>query len=235
MTVHQPPAVQPPPSLPLLRVAGLWKHYGPQAVIRGMHLEVAAGERVALMGPSGSGKSTLLNIISGLEPADSGTVHLATTDLTQLNETAWARLRRQSIATVFQFFHLLPTLSAAENVEFALQLLGTPATERRRRVAAVLDEVAMAHKAAAYPATLSGGEMQRVAIARALVVEPQLLLADEPTGSLDSATGASILSLLATLTSRHGTSLLMATHSAEAAAACHRVLQVRDGQLVTNP
>jgi ABC-type lipoprotein export system ATPase subunit len=152
--------------------------------------------------------------------------------LEQLSSDDLAGLRRRQIGTVFQFFHLLPTLSAFENVELPLQLLGVPPRERRTRGMELLERVRLAHRAEARPGQLSGGEMQRVAIARALVHRPALLLADEPTGNLDSANGENILALLAELTDEARTALLMVTHSPEAARSCHRVLHMRDGEIV---
>jgi len=195
-------------------------------------LAIGRGERVALMGPSGSGKSTLLNCCGGIERADGGAIEFGGEDLCRLDSDQVAALRRGAIGTVFQFFHLLPTLSVAENIELPLQLLGVERGERRRRVDALVEQTGIGHRRAARPDQLSGGEMQRCAIARALVIEPELLLADEPIGNLDSHTGATVLELLRTLCEAHKTALLMATHSAESTRICHRTLHMRDGRIV---
>lgn len=193
---------------------------------------VGAGERVALTGPSGSGKTTLLNCLGGVDRPDAGAISVRGTLVHALDSVALARLRRVQIGTIFQFFHLLPTLSAAENIELPLQLLAVPAAERAERVAAALARVGLAARAEALPGQLSGGEQQRVAIARALVHRPGLILADEPTGNLDSANGANILALLRELSDETGTALVLVTHSEDAAAICHRRIQLRDGRVV---
>lgn len=216
----------------VVEVTDLAKAYAGRAVLDGVSFTVAAGERVALTGPSGSGKTTLLNCLGGVDRADSGSIRLDGQALESLSSDGLAALRRSRIGTIFQFFHLLPTLSAAENIEFPLQLLGLPAAERTERVRALLDRVQIAHRADARPAQLSGGEMQRVAIARALVHRPALILADEPTGNLDSANGVIVLQLLRELTDETRTALVLVTHSEEAAAICHRRIHLRDGQMV---
>lgn len=193
---------------------------------------MAPGERVALLGPSGSGKTTLLNCIGGVDKPDSGRVLIAGEELTALDSDGLARLRRQRIGTVFQFFHLLPTLTAAENVELPLQLLGVPLVEREQRVRELLQRVGVQHRAHALPSELSGGEMQRVAIARAVVHRPALILADEPTGNLDSHTGEVVLDLLAEVVSESQAAMLMVTHSEEAARRCDRILRMKDGALL---
>lgn len=189
------------------------------------------GERLALTGPSGCGKTTLLNCIGGIDRPDSGQIQLLGHDLTTLNALLLASMRRQKIGNIFQFFHLLPTLSVQENIEFPLQLLDIPPKERSERAAALLERVGIAHRAQALPAKLSGGEMQRVAIARALIHRPALILADEPTGNLDSHNGANILALLKELTEETSTALLLVTHSAEATQICHRRIAMRDGAI----
>jgi ABC-type lipoprotein export system ATPase subunit len=200
--------------------------------LRDVSFVLNAGERVALLGPSGSGKTTLLNCIGGVDKPDAGTVSIAGHELTALDSDGLAMLRRQHIGTVFQFFHLLTTLTAAENVELPLQLLGIGAAEREQRVRELLARVGVEHRANARPAELSGGEMQRVAIARAVVHRPALILADEPTGNLDSATGAVVLDLLASVVAESNAGLLMVTHSEEAARRCTRVLRMKDGALI---
>jgi putative ABC transport system ATP-binding protein len=216
----------------VIRVSNLAKAYDGRPVLRGVGFEVKAGERVALTGPSGSGKTTLLNCLGGVDRADSGSIQLAGEPLESLSGDALARLRRTRIGTIFQFFHLLPTLSAAENIEFPLQLLGMPRSERLARVDSLLRRLNLEHRAEARPGQLSGGEMQRVAIARALAHRPAVLLADEPTGNLDSANGGNILRLLRELTDETRTAMVLVTHSEEAAAICHRRIHLRDGSIV---
>lgn len=221
--------------LPLLQVRGVVKAYAQRPVLRGVSFAVGRGERLALTGPSGSGKTTLLNCLGGVDRVDAGEIRVQGVDLTRLDSKGLAQLRRQVLGTIFQFFHLLPTLSAAENVELPLQLNGVPVAERQTRVRALLERVGVQHRAEARPAELSGGEMQRVAIARALVHRPALLLADEPTGNLDSANGTNILNLLRELTDETGTALILVTHSAEAARICHQQIQLQDGRVVSGP
>ena len=205
------------------------KSYGERPVLRGISFRLRRGERVALVGPSGSGKTTLLNCLGGVDRPDSGSIRILGERIDPLNPEDLARLRRQRIGTVFQFFHLLPTLTAAENVEFPLRLLGVSPSRRAERVRFLLERVGVMHRAEALPSQLSGGEMQRVAIARALVHEPALLLADEPTGNLDSVNGENVLTLLAELGDETGTALVLVTHSLAATRICHRVIHLRDG------
>ena len=220
-------------TLALLEMHAVVKHYrrGGEDVVAlgGVDLAVEPGELVALVGPSGSGKSTLLQIAGGLDVPDAGRVVVHGRDLADLSVAERARARRRQIGFVFQFFHLLPTLSVAENVELPLLL------DRRRnrgaRVRSLLERVGVDHRAGHLPGELSGGEMQRAAIARALVGEPELLLADEPTGNLDSATGAAVLALLGEVVNEAGTTLVMVTHDEAAAALADRVLHLRDGRL----
>ncbi len=208
------------------------KAYAGRSVLCGVSFELHAGERLALVGPSGSGKTTLLNCLGGVDRPDSGRIEIHGDPIESLSGDQLAQVRRRRVGTVFQFFHLLPTLTAAENVEFPLQLLRQPPGVRAERVRWLLDRVGVAHRAHAIPAQLSGGEMQRVAIARALVHRPDLLLADEPTGNLDSANGANILALLRELSDETGTALVLVTHSPEATRICHRVIHLRDGAVV---
>lgn len=222
------PAVR---AAPLLIARDLVKAYGARRVLDVVSFAVAPGERVALTGPSGSGKTTLLNCLGGIDRPDAGTITLGDAHINRLDSDALAALRRRRTGTVFQFFHLLPTLTAAENVELPLQLNGVPPAERTTRVAALLDRVGVSHRAHAFPAQLSGGEQQRIAIARALVHRPELILADEPTGNLDSANGHLILDLLRELTDETHTALILVTHSDEAAAICHRRIALRDGRI----
>jgi ABC-type lipoprotein export system ATPase subunit len=225
-------SITPTPPSTLLRARQVGRTYAGRAVLRGVSFDLKAGERLALVGPSGSGKTTLLNCLGGVDRPDSGSIELNGMALETLNGDQLAEVRRRRLGTIFQFFHLLPTLTAAENVELPLQLNGVNATERAARVRLLLERVQVSHRADAWPAQLSGGEMQRVAIARALAHQPELLLADEPTGNLDSKNGANILRLLRELSDETGTALVLVTHSPDAAAICHRELELRDGEVV---
>jgi len=216
----------------IIQAAGLTKAFGANEVLRAVDLQMTLGERVALIGPSGSGKSTLLNCLGGLERADSGTLVVDGEDLLSLNGDTLAALRRERLSSIFQFFHLLPTLTAEENVAFPLRLLGLSPDERDQRVADLMDQVQLVPRKHALPEQLSGGEQQRVAIARALAIRPKLILADEPTGNLDSVTGAAILDLIESLTEAYQTALVLVTHSLEATRICHRTLRMRDGVIL---
>ncbi|CAN5900396.1 ABC transporter ATP-binding protein [soil metagenome] len=218
--------------MPLLKACNLTKSYDDRVILHQVSLKVEVGERVALTGPSGSGKTTLLNCLGGVDRIDAGTLEFDGTAMERMNGPALAKLRRESIGTIFQFFHLLPTLTAAENVEFPLQLLGMPREQRRQRVEALLQRVGVSHRANALPSQLSGGEMQRIAIARAVSHQPKLLLADEPTGNLDSTSGGNILALLREMSEEQGVALVLVTHSEEAAAICTRRVRMRDGQII---
>lgn len=199
--------------------------------LRGVDLTVGPGTMVALHGRSGSGKTTLLNIIGGLDSPTSGAVRVCGTDLVRVSERERVALRRDRIAFVFQAFGLLPVLSAAENVEVPLRLHNLPTDERRAKVAHLLSLVGLGHRADHRPAELSGGEQQRVAIARALANEPDLLIADEPTGQLDSGTGQRIMDLLRSLVDEAGLAMVVATHDATLLAAADVAWELRDGQL----
>jgi putative ABC transport system ATP-binding protein len=203
-----------------------------ETALRGVSLTLREGRFVALMGPSGSGKSTLLNIIGGLDTPDEGRVFVRGVDTATLSDNALSDLRLRSIGFVFQFFNLLPNLSARRNVELPLLLLKSTVREAAGRAEEALARVGLGDKAARMPHELSGGEMQRVAIARAIVHRPALVLADEPTGNLDSATGQQILDLLRDLEQRDGMTILMATHDARGRDVCDEVHQIRDGQFV---
>ena len=222
---------------PTVEVAGVTRTYvrGGQEVhaLRGVDLTVAPGELVALHGRSGSGKTTLLNIVGGLDEPDTGAVHVCGTDVVAASEHERVALRRDRVAFVFQAFGLLPVLSAAENVEVPLRLQHLPADERAARVGHLLSLVGLGHRADHRPAELSGGEQQRVAIARALANQPQLLIADEPTGQLDSGTGQRIMGLLRALVDEAGLSMLVATHDATLLADADVVWELRDGRLGT--
>jgi ABC-type lipoprotein export system ATPase subunit len=191
-----------------------------------------AGERLALVGPSGSGKTTLLNCLGGVDRPDSGSIRLHGEALETLSSDGLARLRRQRVGTIFQFFHLLPTLTAAENVEFPLQLIGTPPSERTPRVAKLLERVGVAHRAHALPSQLSGGEMQRVAVARALITRPKVMIADEPTGNLDKATGEAIFELLKSLVREQHLTVILTTHNLALAYQADRIISLEDGRIV---
>jgi putative ABC transport system ATP-binding protein len=223
-----------PQPAPLIVVQDLSKCYGEHHVnaLRGVSLEIQAGEFVALMGPSGCGKSTLLNLLGAIDRPTEGQVLIAGENLFGKSEKDLTHFRRERLGFVFQFFNLLSTLTAAENVALPLDLAPSlKEAERRQRVQAILERVGMSHRADFYPAQLSGGEMQRVAIARALVHQPQIVLADEPTGNLDTENGKSILQLLSQLSREDGQTILMATHSAEAAQQADRIIRIRDGKV----
>ena len=222
----------PPANAPLVRVERVTKSYQARCVLNQVSFTLAAGERVALVGPSGCGKTTLLNCLGGVDRVDSGSIRLDGAALENLSSDQLASLRRERVGPIFQFFHLLPTLTAFENVELPMQLLNVPARERRERGLELLARVKLTHRADALPGQLSGGEMQRVAIARALAHRPALILADEPTGNLDSANGENILDLLAELSTEFHTAMLMVTHSPDAARICHRTLHMRDGVII---
>ena len=215
-----------------LQVSRVIKSYDADPVLRGVSFSLGPGERAALMGPSGSGKSTLLNCIGGIDKPDEGEIEIGGQTLSGLDEWALCRLRRGTVSTVFQFFHLLPTLTAAENVEFPMQLTGAGREERSHRVHELMREVGLSHRSSALPHQLSGGEMQRVAIARALANRPGLILADEPTGNLDSATGEAILDLLEAISERNGIAMLVVTHSPQVTRICRRTLEMKDGLIV---
>jgi putative ABC transport system ATP-binding protein len=195
-------------------------------------LSIAAGGLLAIEGPSGSGKTTLLQLLGALDRPSSGQVFFEGRDLSELPDRDLAELRLRAFGFVFQQFNLIPTLTALENVEVALAPAGTNGDELRIRSHDLLSEVGLADRASHLPPELSGGEQQRVAIARALVGEPRVILADEPTGNLDSATGADVIELLAGLAARRGTTVVVATHDAELAARAPRRLPMRDGRLV---
>ena len=203
---------------------------GPVNILRGIDLDIAPGEAVGLIGPSGSGKTSLLMVLAGLERASAGQVRVAGTDITGLDEDRLARLRREGIGIVYQAFHLIPAMTALENVTVPLELAGRRDAVRLARAA--LEAVGLGHRLRHLPGQLSGGEQQRVAIARAFAPAPRLLLADEPTGNLDQATGAAVMELLFRLRAERGTALLLITHDAGLAGRCGRVLRMADGRIV---
>tara|TARA_B100000575_G_C22905621_1_gene526171 strand:- start:15 stop:698 length:684 start_codon:yes stop_codon:yes gene_type:complete len=215
-----------------LEVSSAEKSFGSVRVLKGVDLSIKAGERIALMGPSGSGKSTLLNCISGIEELDSGKIHLNGNLVSDLDNNGLEKLRRESIGYVFQSFHLLPTLTAFENIELPAQLINMPKDERNEKVDDMLESVGLSHRSDHKPDALSGGERQRVAIARALIHNPSLVLADEPTGSLDTKSGEGILTLLEKLSVDRGVTLLMVTHDRTSARICNRVISIQDGSLI---
>lgn len=204
---------------------------GPVAILRGISLDVHRGETLGLVGPSGSGKSSLLMLMGGLERATAGSVQALGHDLTALDEDALARFRRTRMGVVFQSFHLIPTMTALENVATPLELAGH--RDAFARAAEALDGVGLSARRDHYPAQMSGGEQQRVALARATAPRPAILLADEPTGNLDGANGQTIMDLLFGLRDRHGTTLVLVTHAPELAARCGRVVHLRDGRIDT--
>ena len=202
----------------------------PLTILDGITLAVKAGEVCAITGPSGSGKSTLLGLIAGLDRPSGGSIEVAGVELTRLGEDELARFRRRTLGYVFQSFHLIPTLTAAENVAVALEIAGQADALGRAR--ALLGQVGLADRAHHYPVQLSGGEQQRVAIARAVALDPPLLLADEPTGNLDSATGEQIIELLLRLNRERGSTLVLVTHDEALARHAGRVVRLRDGRLL---
>ncbi|CAM5494907.1 macrolide export ATP-binding/permease protein MacB [Streptomyces spiroverticillatus] len=215
----------------VVQLDGVHKEYGEAKALDGLSLEIRAGDAVAVMGPSGCGKSTLLNMVAGLDRPTSGRVRVQGQDLAELNETGLALFRRRHIGMIFQFFNLIDDLPALDNVTLAAQLTGTPAKQARLRALELLDELGVADRRNAYPAVLSGGERQRVAVARALMNRPALLLADEPTGALDSRSGEQVMDLLIDL-NQIGQTLLIVTHDAQLAARCaNRLVEVADGRV----
>ena len=200
-------------------------------ILHDISLTVPAGETLGLVGPSGSGKSSLLMLMGGLETATGGTITALGTDITRMGEDDLARFRRDNMGVVFQSFHLIPTMTALENVATPLELAGV--RDAFDRAEAELQTVGLGHRTDHYPAQMSGGEQQRVALARASVTRPKLLLADEPTGNLDETNGAAIIDMLFDLREQHGATLIMVTHSNELANRCERVIRLRDGRIDT--
>ena len=223
----------------MIRIQGLKKSYSDAEVItpvlRGLDLEVQPGELLALIGKSGSGKSTLLNVIGGLDQAYEGEVQVAGVTLRGLNDRALSRFRHETVSYVFQLFHLLPHLTVLENVRLAAWFDGTSRiASPDARALELLDRVGLADRAASRPGQLSGGEKQRVAIARALFTKPRLLLADEPTGALDTEHGASVLNAITELSRADGLTVIIVTHDDHVASRCDRVVRISDGRIVTS-
>ena len=223
----------PPPALQLQDVSLTLKSLaGPVDILKGVSLSVAAGESIALTGASGSGKSSLLMVAAGLEKPTSGRVTVTGTDITQLGEDALARFRLGRVGVVFQSFHLIPTMTALENVAVPLELMGR--ADAFDRAEAELRAVGLIQRTDHYPGQLSGGEQQRVALARALAPGPQILFADEPTGNLDSATGSGIADLIFALNAERGATLFLVTHEESLARRCQRVLRMADGKIASD-
>jgi len=219
----------------MIQLENVSRDYGDGKVVRALDnvsLRIDRGERVAVMGPSGSGKSTLLNLICGLDEPTSGVIKIDGVNIASLDDDARTRLRREKIGMVFQTFNLLSTLTALENVSLPLRLQGLSRREADQRAKTMLERVGLGGRATHRPDEMSGGERQRIAIARALIFQPPILLADEPTGNLDSKTGEEILGLLDDLHREFNTTILMVTHNEAAAAHCDRILRLRDGSVV---
>jgi len=225
-----------PSSAPLISVhqLGMQLSAGKQAVqiLHNISFEVPAKQVLAIVGPSGSGKSTLLGLLAGLDQPTHGSIHIHGTNISALSESAMAHFRRQHIGYVFQAFHLIPTLTALENVALPLELQGVATGEERAK--ALLQAVGLEQRYHHYPIQLSGGEQQRVALARAFISQPPLLLADEPTGNLDSATGNIVIDLLWQLHEQHDSTLILVTHDTALAARAQRMLTLRDGSIVND-
>lgn len=226
------------PTVAALRFKGVRKHYalgeGVIHALDDLNLEVPRGEFIAVVGRSGSGKSTLLNLVAGIDVPSSGEVWVDGRELSKLSDDDLTRQRRDRVGMIYQFFNLLSTLSVRENVALPLLLRGDPRASALASADRMLDEVQLSHRSASRPHMLSGGEMQRVAIARALVHQPALVLADEPTGNLDTRAADQIVSLLVSLGRLHGVTVMLVTHNREAAAAAERIVELRDGRVISD-
>ena len=224
------------PRMPVLELRDVHKRFGSGelavSAVRAASFALAAGEFAATIGPSGCGKSTLLHLCGAMDRPTRGTVRLAGQPLAALDDDALTRLRRRHVGFVFQFFNLLPTLTVAQNIALPLLLAGSPASEAAEQARRTAARVGLSARTGHFPAQLSGGEAQRAAIARAVIHRPALLIADEPTGNLDSANGARVLELLRELNTRIGTAVLLATHDDRVAASAGRVIEMRDGAVV---
>jgi len=218
---------------PLVATAGLTKSYGPLTVLRDLHLTIPRGQRVALLGRSGSGKSTLLNLLGGLDVPSAGSIVVNGRDLGRMTPNQRADYRLTTVGMIFQSFNLVASRTAIENIEMPLVLAGMARSERRKQALASLDSMGLSERAGHLPAELSGGERQRVAIARALLNRPPLLLADEPTGNLDSTTGDEVVRLLLGYLESAGATLLLVTHDEELARRCaNRIVRMQDGMIL---
>jgi putative ABC transport system ATP-binding protein len=223
-------------SEPIIRVRNLWKTYKTGKVsvdaLRGVNLEVPAGEFLSIVGPSGSGKSTLFHIVGGLTPPTAGEVIVAGRDVSAVGDAGRTELRRKNVSFVFQKFNLLPNLTARDNIRTALYIAGLPTAPFSNDTKSILELLGISGRLDHKPSEMSGGEQQRVAIARALATHPAILLADEPTGNLDTANSLAVLTLLRDLNKRLGQTILMITHNIEAAEYADRIVHMRDGQIV---
>ena len=217
--------------MPVLSARRLGKRYAERWVLSGIDLDLEPSDRLAILGPSGCGKTTLLNLLGGLDRPDEGCVMLENQDLTNITPSERSRIRRERIGTIFQFFHLIPTLTASENIELPLQLLGWSDSKIQKRVKTLLASIGLEARAHAWAHELSGGEQQRIAVARALASKPAILLADEPTGNLDQVSGLNILGLLSKLATQESTALVIVTHSEVAAKTCQKILKLVDGKM----
>lgn len=226
----------PAKSIPAVRLAGIQKSYRTGRLsfeaLKDINLEIKRGEFVALCGQSGSGKSTLLNLVGGIDHPSSGSIHLMGQEISLMKDKALSQLRAREIGFIFQFFNLLPVMSAFDNVFYPLMLLGQAKSQAKNDVFAMLERVGLKEHWQRRPAELSGGQQQRVAIARALVKKPTLIVADEPTGNLDSETGLSILDLLRAINADNGTTLLVSTHSESVKDRASRVVELKDGRVI---
>jgi len=221
---------------PVMQATALWKIYasGDSTVqaVRGVDVEIKEGEMIAIMGPSGCGKTTLLNVLSGIDEPNSGEVMIDGNPMYSVSDDKRTQMRAQNLGFIFQDFNLLPVLSAVENVELPLLLLGKSASEARKSALEALDSVGLADRSEHRPTELSGGQQQRVAIARAIVHHPKVILCDEPTGNLDSATSSTVMTLLKEINKKLGTTFLLVTHDKDVASQCSRILQMDDGLIV---
>ncbi len=216
----------------------LWKLYasGESTVqaVKGVNVTIGEGEMIAIMGPSGCGKTTLLNVLSGIDEPTAGEVTIDSKSLFAVSDNERSRMRAEYLGFIFQDFNLLPVLSAVENVELPLLLLGKPANEARNTALDALQAVGLGERSGHRPSELSGGQQQRVAIARAIVHNPSVVLCDEPTGNLDSATSASVMDLLKSINKKMGTTFLLVTHDSEVAKQCNRILHMDDGEIISD-
>ncbi|MBT3419562.1 MAG: ABC transporter ATP-binding protein [Euryarchaeota archaeon] len=221
---------------PVMQATALWKIYasGDSTVqaVRGVDVEIKEGEMIAIMGPSGCGKTTLLNVLSGIDEPNSGEVMIDGNPMYSVSDDKRTQMRAQNLGFIFQDFNLLPVLSAVENVELPLLLLGKSASESRKSALEALDSVGLADRSEHRPTELSGGQQQRVAIARAIVHHPKVILCDEPTGNLDSATSSTVMTLLKEINNKLGTTFLLVTHDKDVASQCSRILRMDDGLMV---